>query len=92
MLLGGREHTGKEAHTKPETMPSFSGREPKYPVGVVLTLSKEGVSALGMLGIRVQVLGMLGIGVQVLGSAQARGWGDPSNSILYIPVYLYLKQ
>ena len=36
----------------------FSG-EPKYPVGVVLTLPREG-SVLGRLGIGVQALGRLG--------------------------------
>ena len=62
-------------------MCSFFQDVPKYPVGVTLTLPREGsalgslgvvVQALGRLGIEVQVLGRLGIGVQVLGNFQAR--------------------
>ena len=61
----------RRTHAKPKNhMFLLPARASKYPVGVVLTLPGEG-----------SALGRLGVGVQVLGNSQARGWGDPSNSI-----------
>ena len=80
------------AHAKSKITCSLFLWESKHTVGVVLTLPGEGsalgrlgvgVQVLGRLGIGVQVLGRLGTGVQVLGNFQARGWGDTSNSILH---------
>ena len=66
-----QEEDRGESITKPEILCSFFWCKPKYQVGVVLTLPREG-SALGRLGVGVQVLSRLGIGVQMLGNSQAR--------------------
>ena len=56
-----QEEDRGESITKPEILCSFFWCKPKYRVGVVLTLSRDG-SALGRLGVGVQVLSRLGIG------------------------------
>lgn len=68
------------AHAKPETTCYFCKQKPKYPVGEVLTLPREG-----------SALGKLGVGVQVLGNSQARDWGDTSNSILQAVLCIFLQ-
>lgn len=61
---GGRH---RECTRKPKiaTMCFFFQQDPKYPVGVVLTLPGKG-SVLVRLGVEVQALGRLGIGAHAL--------------------------